>query len=83
LGTPQPWEATVGAILEETGRKTKLSGYSITLESSRNSFYSSYTPKAVWVFPAAAAHYTTPIRSRASGATTLMKTDCSIRESHL
>jgi hypothetical protein len=29
--------------LEETGRKTKLSGYSITLEFSRNSFYSSYT----------------------------------------
>jgi hypothetical protein len=45
LEAPQSWEATVGAILEETGKKTKLSGYSITLEFSRNSFYSSYTPR--------------------------------------
>ena len=38
LGTSQSWEADVGAALEKIGRKSQLSGYSITLDFWKNSF---------------------------------------------
>jgi hypothetical protein len=37
------WEADDGTILEETGRKAKISGYFIALDFWENSLYSSYT----------------------------------------
>ena len=40
----------VGIILKETGRKTGLSGYCMTLDFSKNSFYSSYTwPSSLFI----------------------------------
>ncbi len=40
-GIPEPWELEFGILLEETGRKTGLLGYCITLDFWKNSFYSS------------------------------------------
>ena len=40
------WELEFGIMLKETGRKTGLSGYCMTLGFWKNGFYSSYTSKS-------------------------------------
>ena len=43
-GISERWELEFGIILKETGRKTGLLGYCMTLGFWKNSFYSTYTP---------------------------------------
>ena len=43
-GILEPWELEFGNIEQDSGRKKGLSGYGITLDLWKNSFYLSYTP---------------------------------------